>query len=206
MQKEYAEMDKEKFINFLREESNSVIPWIQRKEVSAWSALILLYAILWSISKIPTVNGNVLGQIDNLIYLIGIYSICYIFFQFIHAQYASIYYKTGYTSVVKEIIFEICEKDNSFFEKNEIKNYENWDKYINENISKEIKKSKECNLRYRPLFIVIYLLFDPIIKIFNKRKSILNNNEKSEASIYSLIVIVVIFYTWQFRDCLNFIF
>ncbi len=39
--------DISKIIDILIEESKVRLPWVQRKEVASWSALIFYFAILW---------------------------------------------------------------------------------------------------------------------------------------------------------------
>lgn len=197
MEDKLIEIDKDKFINFLLSETDFNTPWIQRKEVSAWSALLFLYAILWALTSFFNYQNSFFTKENIIPFSIMIYAICFVFFRFIHSQYSSIYYMSARTTVIKEIILNLCETGNSFFEKNGIFNYEDCQTYLNNKTEYALKNTiQKFRGKIHPLRILIYFWTYLFIWIFRRDKRKLNLVEKAEASIYSLIVLVVIFYTW----------
>lgn len=195
----FLKVDNEKFIDFLYKLINSRIPWIQRKEVSAWSALLFLYAILWAINSIIKSKNSIIASPIESFFLLGlIYAICFIFFRFIHSQYASIYYMTAHSNVIAKFIFISVEKDKSFFEIKKISNYEDFQELIKENVNSELQnKVQQFRGNIHPLKIVFYLWVPFIYKIFHQNKIKLCTHEKAEASIYSLIIISIIISSWK---------
>ena len=194
MNDEFVKMDKENFMNFLLNEHNFKIPWVQRKEIAAWSALLLLFAILWALT---TFENSIIIKSNPILFLSLIIAVCYAIFRFIHAQYISIYNISAQKEVVKEIIFNFCSNNDVFFKDNEISSYEDYKNYFEVKIKFETKTNiKKVNKNWHPLWIVLYLWTDILYRLFaNKKRKPISSFEKSEASIYSLIIILIIFYS-----------
>lgn len=108
-------------INLLKEERNSKTFWIQRKETAAWTSAVFFITLLGlfynfiitqfllNIFSKPIYNFSSITLILLLLF--------WIFFKFIHAQFAALYYETAKSWVHDEIIFDLINKKSEFLEK-----------------------------------------------------------------------------------------
>jgi hypothetical protein len=186
----------EKISDHLMENSKSRIPWIQRKEISAWSGLIFYYAILWSLGSL--ISDQDISKIDPLYFILFFTCLGFAFFRFIHTQYASIYQMNAHSFVHKRVAMQIIVQKSQFFLTNEIENIDTLFEYINKKIEFEIHNNfQKFRGKLHPLQIVFYFWFYIFIflfqKIFKLKKRKLNNNEREEAALYSLLVLGFIF-------------
>jgi hypothetical protein len=95
MDNEFSKDTIDRLIDYYKDDRESLIPWLQRREVSAWSAVLFYIAILWSITNIiikPEKNYvNEFGNYEVLVLLVLLFFLFIVFFRFVHAQYSSIY-------------------------------------------------------------------------------------------------------------------
>ena len=96
-------------------EINSYTPWVARKEIAAWAALVLYLALIGAIIGFLFKNLNydisfieiILLLIPSAIFII-ILSI--IFASFIHSQFSSIYDKQALTQALRKNIYWLLSK------------------------------------------------------------------------------------------------
>ena len=198
-------------INTLEKEKDLLIPWLQRKEIAAWSAVLFYIAILWAFLQFLNnsknfINDNAYLFIFLLILILGGWII---FFRFIHSQYASIYDWNARSIVLRDIIFELIEKEDRFFELNNVK-LSNLNEYIRNQIKDmKINEVQKFIGKNHPLKIFIYFWFLWLIKLFSKvfnkkiNKESLTNFERQEASIYSLLSLITLFTIYLLYRILN---
>jgi len=101
MKSDIDEKELDIILDYLKDTIKQKIPWIQRKEISAWSALILYFGSLWSLTNLFINNTELSSKLpDSPIFpIILLFIFAFIFFRFIHSQYASIYHMSAYSTI-----------------------------------------------------------------------------------------------------------
>ena len=186
----FEERNLDKVIDVLHEDIKSTIPWVQRKEISAWSSIIFYYAILWSSGKFFASPER--ASIHPLCVIFFLFCLGFIFSRFVHAQYQSIYHKKARQVVLEKLLLGIVERRVQFFDDNNIKTHNDLLDYIKQQTTKEKNSTMKGKVVFHLFRIMIYFWICEIItKIFHmKRKSHnLDNNERGAAALYSLILL-----------------
>ena len=168
-------IDHDPLITYLYHDIDNLLPWFQRKEIAAWSAILFYIAILGTYMKLIFEFIDKTKSIEFLPLSISalFFSICfltllsYIFFRFIHSQYSSIYQWHANTAALKSIILETIEA-GSRPEMSKVK----------EQIEKDTKKLRKEWYQiyignYHPLIILFFFWIELISLPFrNKGNSI----------------------------------
>jgi hypothetical protein len=194
---------------------NLHLNWIQRKEISAWSAIILFLTIQWVLFNFINStydNFAMIGQIIfSVLFVFIFFAVLSIFFFFIQSQYSSIYYSLAYIEVLKDMVVNLISE-------NHISTVSIYKKFITLISSEKVKNRVEEYLknkqRYRGKYHPIKILLDfwKIVfkylysftyeilitqKITGEKYKRSENDEvmsdnciKQEAAIYSLLFII----------------
>jgi len=193
--------------NTLQDFANARIPWSQRKEVAAWSALLFYIAIILSIFKFLGIDKTDPPKLQISVFfaLFILTLLTFIFFRFIHANYASTYFFIAQIEVIKNIRLELIDKADKFFEENGIENSNDFNILIDKRIDVELKfNTQKFSGKLHPVLILLFFWFSFwIIKPFrwlykkmshapethsSPRK--LGSIERMEAALYSLLILV----------------
>ncbi len=184
-------------IDSLNLEINSYTPWVARKEMSAWAAIVFYLALVWSI--IGYILNNYNESINFLDFLfifatspIIFLAISLIFALFIHSQFSSIYDKIKLTDAMRKNIYKLLQSEgfNSFDfninEKSELPGFIHEDYINNHKDNVEESRFPKSLKDTRPLQLLITLWS---FKWTKNSESKLSTHEKQESLLYSLIIV-----------------
>lgn len=191
-------LTKEQLLNYISNDNNLTIQWIQKREIASWSAIILYLATIWSFYSKFSNNTSILEYLSPVIILFG-----YILFRFIHSQYASIYYRIVYTRSLTKVIYGLIE-DNITISDFHFDDEKLQPNFMNEKINTELNYTQPYNGKLHPIAILLRFWLPPLhnlfyVKLFKcvkpeKAKKKLNNYSRQEASLYSIIILVSLGY------------
>lgn len=201
-EKEMFKLSKKQMENisdFYLEFTKTRIPWIQRKEISAWSATIFYYAIIWSLGnfiiKLDSNSSKIIPEIFFIIFLILIITICaLIFIIFIYVQYQQIFQIIAGSNIAREIMRNIAFEEGKFFSNNKIGNGNDLTKYFGDRKKEYLNNMLFIVNKWRPIVILLVYWIMPFQKASHSKKFRLDNKEIEEASLYYLIITGAIFY------------
>jgi hypothetical protein len=197
---EYDKVDK--LIKLLSDEKYQYIPLIQRKEVSAWTSTVFFIAILWALYNFIAVHFEVkLDMVSIITKLFIPMCFLYIIGKFIQAQFASIYDWNARNDVLREELFNLIINGKPDYLNDYKKFFEKYNRDIRDkkenDIQQFIGKKHPIKILYffwRFIFILPLLnwIYCKIRKKRTPRK--LNNIERQEAALYSLIILTTMVY------------
>jgi hypothetical protein len=197
-------MDKKELIAFLRQGISEYSPWVQKKEITAWTSTTF-YLLMLSVG-FKFVYDNHQNEISLLYLVISVGFIIllwFIIFKFIHAQFASIYDLERKVIIHSDIIIKLIFSSTDFIKNNNISNQDDFNKYVKEK-KEDIKNdvSKSFMGKCHPCLIIVYFwkyifpfcfikyIIRKIYEIPKSRK--LSNFERQEAALYSISILLSI--------------
>ena len=142
-------LTKEQLLNYISNDNNLTIQWIQKREIASWSAIILYLATIWSFYSKFSNNTSILEYLSPVIILFG-----YILFRFIHSQYASIYYRIVYTRSLTKVIYGLIE-DNITISDFHFDDEKLQPNFMNEKINTELNYTQPYNGKLHPIAILL---------------------------------------------------
>lgn len=202
---------KNQLINYLNNETNVHEPLIHRKETAAWAFIIFYVAIIWTLYNAFFKNNTFLeNNIPDNQFLIFSFIVVvllgFVAFRFVHSQYASIYWRMAYTRAIRRMILDLAKKDSI-----ETKLYFPWEerkympKILTEQLQSNLKEIQpfwgirhptQILLRFWLSFL-FWLYWFIAKKLKKKGKMVeLSNPTKQEASLYSIIILVTLAYSY----------
>ena len=103
---------KNNVVDLIKDQLNTYLSWVFRREVAAWSALVFYAAIVSKIVFIEnTINNSDLNA--QIIYLILIIALGVIFFFFVRSQYSQIYYSSAVHSILRKYLVKYFKKGSN---------------------------------------------------------------------------------------------
>lgn len=185
---ENEKLTKEHQLNYLSVELNRHESLTLRKETAAWSFIIFYVASIWTFYN-SFIEDKTAGPYTLIFSLIVVVLIGYIAFQFVHSQYASIYYRLAFTLAVEERINDLIQENN------DVKNSN-----LRERQSYYLEEIQPFRGKNHPLKIFLRFWHNLPYLLYPKKRKELRNPAKHEASLYSIIILVTIAYgylVWQ---------
>ena len=173
---------RKELLNYLISSRNASYNWIFRKEIAAWSAVVLYLTALFAIY-------NIIKDIKNNSFLIGIEILLiifsYLFILFLYKQYGSLASEMALHHSLSFWIFNIINNE---------KVLENFDFTINENDTIPISIRKDVDLRYDEIR-KLKVFAKPLLPFLLMKKLLGNYNKKfdgveiQESIIYDIILL-----------------
>ncbi len=197
-------MKKKELIAFLRQGIGEYSPWVQKKEITAWTSTTF-YLVMLSVGfKFVYDNHKYEFSVWYLVISVGV--ICmlwFIVFKFIHAQFASIYDINRKVQIYSDIIFNLIILNTNFIKNNKISDQDDFNQYVNEkmeNIKNNVSKSFMGKCHPYLIFVCFWRYIFPfcLMKYKARKKHDipksrkLNNFERQEAALYSISMLLSI--------------
>ena len=174
-------------LDFLISVKNNYDPLIFRKEIAAWSAVVLYLPLLFAFYSFVKVESNNSFLICISVFLV---IICGLFLLFLNKQYDSIFNLQATRNVLTYWIYRMIDKDDipKDFDLTILKK-KNVPKSIHRRLrpaKRSIRKSKHLKIICVPWIVA----FKFLQKLFGKRKGLpYDNIEIQESVIYNIIIL-----------------
>lgn len=167
--------------------ASTTTPWIQRKEISAWTALAFYLLIISKLYSFFLESNNTLNTWELIFLLVLNILLLIPFFTFLHSQYAVIYHNHSYSMVLRKILFNLIKNGNSdkFNVSHYVHSSQNSEE-IEKEIADELKHVRPIKGRWYPFSIIKRTLIYYIKRGKATRPS---NFQIQEASLYMIMVI-----------------
>jgi hypothetical protein len=163
----------EKFIELLSEYQVSNRPWISRKEIAAWSAVILYLSTIMVLVKFhSTLKSHRVKAIVFIIFL------SYFFVIFIHQQYGSMISSMATEIAINKLKFETFNK-GKLPDDIDLSIEKNLPSSLEKLRNEEREKIRQYSIILRPLAV--------FLKIFNRDISTV---EVEEAVLYDILLLI----------------
>jgi hypothetical protein len=192
-------VSKEQLLRYLSDDMNLYVIWIQRKEIASWSAIIFYVASIWTLYN-AFIDKLSVEKSDLIISFMAVILVGYIVFRFIHSQYSSIHHRNAYTLAIKRVISEFMREEIDIGKIDfSFDTLTRQPAFLAQYLSEEFQYVQPFRGKMHPLRIVlrfwlgwINFAISKIIKKDDFKK--LSNPEIQEASLYSLIILMTLFY------------
>lgn len=181
----------ELLIHSLVNQRDAFSNWIQKKEISIWSATLLYTAIYWTVA-IPIFEKKVLLNLFYKIIALLLSSIVLILFlAFIYSQFCAWIYSIAARAAINNGIARLLT-DSANFKYSDFELGSERESMIPRFLEEELENQKKNVDRFkdkkRPIKVLCYTLL--IFRWNYWRKKLRKNRERQEGIIYLLLIII----------------
>ena len=166
------------------------IPWIERKEVAAWTAIAFYVTLISFLFKQLSENIEKLSLIELITIVPISLSFSIIIFSFIQSQFASLYYRITMTNFTQDKIHHLLLTNK--LEDNDLDLIKfNFAQILEEEFKKYIEIIQP-HIGKKHALKTLFCFWFWVISWFRKKEKYVHigNRAKQEGAIYSLIIVI----------------
>lgn len=196
----------ELLINSLIGQRDFYSNWIQKKEISIWSATLLYVGIYWTIFAFLFEKESFEGTYHKIIVIVFSSMILLLFIAFIYSQFCAMIYAAAARLTITNGIMKIMANSVDFDSQDLDLGSDNEmmiPKFLEKELDNQKKNVDNFKDKKRPIQVLKYTVFGLLTLFLGKywRTNLEKNRERQEGIIYLLLLTIwLIFTIWVLQN------